>query len=104
MIHLILYGNKLIILKLFMNLRKNTPVYYKDIKVYEEKLKDEEKVKVGKENRFVSYSSVDELLADENVNTVILTVPNHLHKEMFIKAAKAGKHIITEKPAAMTVE
>lgn len=104
MIHLILYGNKLIILKLFMNLRKNTPVYYKDIKVYEEKLKDEEKVKVGKENRFVSYSSVDELLADENVNTVILTVPNHLHKEMCIKAAKAGKHIITEKLAAMTVE
>ena len=34
---------------------------------------------------------------------VILTVPNHLHKEMCIKAAKAGKHVITEKPAAMGV-
>lgn len=64
---------------------------------------DEEKVKTGKENGFVAYSSADELLADENVNTVILTVPNHLHKEMCIKAAKAGKHVITEKPAAMTV-
>lgn len=64
---------------------------------------DGEKVKAGKENGFVAYSSADELLADENVNTVILTVPNHLHKEMCIKAAKAGKHVITEKPAAMTV-
>lgn len=65
---------------------------------------DEEKIKAGKESGFVAYSSADELLADENVNTVILTVPNHLHKEMCIKAAKAGKHVITEKPAAMTVE
>lgn len=64
---------------------------------------DEEKVKAGKENGFVAYSSADELLADENVNTVILTVPNHLHREMCIKAARAGKHVITEKPAAMTV-
>lgn len=49
------------------------------------------------------YLTADELLADENVNTVVLTVPNHLHKEMCVKAAKAGKHVITEKPAAMTV-
>lgn len=65
---------------------------------------DEEKVKAGRESGFVAYSSADELLADKNVNTVILTVPNHLHKEMCIKAAKAGKNVITEKPAAMTVE
>lgn len=49
------------------------------------------------------YSSAEELLADENVNTVILTVPNYLHKDMCLKAAAAGKNIITEKPAAMTV-
>ena len=65
---------------------------------------DEEKVNAGIENGFVAYSSADELLADENVNTVILTVPNYLHKKMCIKAAKAGKNVITEKPAAMTVE
>ena len=46
------------------------------------------------------YKTADELLADKNVNTVILTVPNHLHKEMCIKAARAGKNVITEKPAA----
>ena len=49
------------------------------------------------------YKSAEELLKDQNVNTVILTVPNHLHKEMCIKAARAGKNVITEKPAAMTV-
>ncbi len=48
-----------------------------------------------------AYNSADELLADERVNTVILTVPNHLHKEMAIKAAKAGKNVISEKPAAL---
>ncbi len=50
-----------------------------------------------------TYKSAEELLKDQNVNTVILTVPNHLHKEMCIKAARAGKNVITEKPAAMTV-
>ena len=49
------------------------------------------------------YKSADELLADPEVNTVILTVPNYLHKDMCIKAAAAGKNVITEKPAAMTV-
>ncbi|MCL2841581.1 MAG: Gfo/Idh/MocA family oxidoreductase [Defluviitaleaceae bacterium] len=51
----------------------------------------------------IGYDTVDELLADPNVNTVILSVPNHLHKEMCIKAAKAGKHVIDEKPSALTV-
>ncbi len=50
------------------------------------------------------YTNADELLADPEVNTVILTVPNYLHKEMCIKAAKAGKNVITEKPAAMSVQ
>ncbi|MCD7837986.1 MAG: Gfo/Idh/MocA family oxidoreductase, partial [Clostridiales bacterium] len=49
------------------------------------------------------YCSADELLADPEVNTVILTVPNYLHKEMCLKAARAGKNVITEKPAAMNV-
>ena len=50
-----------------------------------------------------TYASAEDLLADPEVNTVILTVPNYLHKEMCLLAAKAGKNVITEKPAAMTV-
>lgn len=49
------------------------------------------------------YKKAEDLLSDDNVNTVILTVPNHLHKEMAIKAAHAGKNVISEKPAALTV-
>lgn len=56
------------------------------------------------ERGFKLYKTAEELLADEEVNTVILTVPNHLHKEMCIKAAEAGKNVITEKPAALNVQ
>lgn len=49
------------------------------------------------------YGSIDELVADEEVNTVIISVPNPLHLEAVEKAARAGKDIICEKPAAMSV-
>ena len=62
-----------------------------------------ERVEEAKQEGIKGYHSVQELLADPEVNTVILTVPNHLHKEMAIKAAAAGKHVITEKPAALSV-
>ena len=51
-----------------------------------------------------SYETAEALLADKTINTVILTVPNHLHHPMCLLAAKAGKHVITEKPAALTVK
>lgn len=63
----------------------------------------EEKLKQAREKGIRGYSSADELLKDPLINTVVLTVPNHLHKEMAIKAAKAGKHVIAEKPAALNV-
>lgn len=44
----------------------------------------------------------DAFFADPEINTVLLTVPNHLHKSYAIKAARAGKNIICEKPAALT--
>ncbi|TDW16188.1 putative dehydrogenase [Breznakia blatticola] len=50
---------------------------------------------------YPAYKDVEDLLANPEVNTVLITVPNHLHKEMVIKAANAGKHIIDEKPAAL---
>ncbi|AEB07801.1 oxidoreductase domain protein [Coriobacterium glomerans PW2] len=48
-----------------------------------------------------TYADADDLLASEDVNTVIIAVPNHLHLDMVKKAAAAGKDIICEKPAAM---
>lgn len=64
---------------------------------------DEVKQKEAVDMGYKLYKTVDELLNDKNINTVILTVPNYLHKEMCLKAAKAGKNVITEKPAALNV-
>lgn len=63
----------------------------------------EEKRATARELGYRVYNSAEELLADPQVNTVILTVPNYLHKEMCLKAAAAGKNVITEKPAALSV-
>ena len=49
------------------------------------------------------YESEDALFQDPRVNTVLLTVPNHLHKQYAIKAARCGKNILCEKPAALNV-
>ena len=65
---------------------------------------DETKCLEAEAKGFRTYRSAEELVADPAVNTVILTVPNYLHKEMCLLAAKAGKHVITEKPAALNVQ
>ncbi|NMB70988.1 MAG: Gfo/Idh/MocA family oxidoreductase [Bacteroidales bacterium] len=42
-----------------------------------------------------------ELLADPDVEAVVITSPPYLHRNMFIDSLKAGKHILLEKPAAI---
>jgi predicted dehydrogenase len=48
--------------------------------------------------------SYEELLADSRVNVVHLTTPNYLHYPQVKQALEAGKHIVCEKPLAMTSE
>lgn len=50
------------------------------------------------------YNSIDEMLSSADINVVMISTPNPSHLEMVEKAAAAGKHIICEKPAAMTLE
>ena len=49
------------------------------------------------------YTSVEELCASPNVDAVYIATPNSLHAEHAITAAKHKKHIIVEKPMAMTL-
>ncbi len=48
------------------------------------------------------YSSYDELLADGDVHVVHVTSPNRVHFEQASRALQAGKHVLCEKPLAMT--
>lgn len=50
-----------------------------------------------------SYEEYDDLLKSGNVDAVYLSVPNHLHCDYTVRAAKAGIHVLCEKPMAVTV-
>lgn len=50
------------------------------------------------------YANVDELLEKSGCDVVDICLPNYLHYEACLKAAKSGKHVIVEKPIALTLE
>lgn len=51
-----------------------------------------------------AYATVDELLADPSIDAVSICTANADHATSTIKALKAGKHVLCEKPMAMSIE
>lgn len=50
-----------------------------------------------------AYSSYEQMLLEAEFDVISVTVPSYLHKEMTLKAAAAGKHVISEKPIALSL-
>ncbi len=51
-----------------------------------------------------AYDSVEQALANPNVQVADLCLPHHLHAPVAIQAARAGKHVFVEKPIANTLD
>ena len=57
----------------------------------------------GKHGFLTAYDSLEDLLGDPRVDAVYIASPNHLHGPHTQMAARAGKHVLVEKPMALTV-
>lgn len=63
-----------------------------------------ERVEDAKSKGLYTYESLEELLSDSKVDVVIVACYNDVHKDIAIKALKAGKHVLCEKPATIKSE
>jgi len=59
------------------------------------------KYNIPEKNKY-NYQNFDAIIHNKDIDLVYVVLPNAMHKEYVIRAAKAGKHVIVEKPMAVT--
>ena len=62
----------------------------------------QEKYNIPKENIY-NYENFDTIADNDSIDVIYVVLPNSMHAEFCIRAAKAGKHVICEKPMAVSV-
>ena len=64
----------------------------------------EKRVTAAKAAGIHTYSSLAELVSDNDVDIVLCATPNDAHKDIVITALRAGKNVICEKPVALSIK
>ena len=62
---------------------------------------DEERREIAVSKGIIAYDSLKSLLADPQINIVLIATPNDSHKSIAIAAMRAGKNVVVEKPVAI---
>jgi UDP-N-acetyl-2-amino-2-deoxyglucuronate dehydrogenase len=60
--------------------------------------------KIGKQFNVSAYENMDKMMQKEQIDVVVVLTPSGLHAEHVINLSKYGKHIMVEKPMALTIE
>lgn len=63
---------------------------------------DSSRIKLAQKENIHTYSSQQELLSDEDIDIVLVAVPNNFHRDICISVMEAHKNVICEKPVAMS--
>ena len=65
---------------------------------------DPAKSALAEERGIHAYASLEEVLSDADIDLVTVAIPNDSHKDVVVKSLLAGKHVICEKPVALSSE
>ena len=65
---------------------------------------DPAKNEKARKDGYKTYDTLEEFLADESIEIVVIATPNDVHEPIAIAAMEAGKHVISEKPVTLSCE
>ncbi len=65
---------------------------------------DPKRLEMAREEGIKTYDDLESFLSNDEMNFVLVATPNDVHKEQAIAAMEAGKHVMVEKPATLSVQ